>query len=60
MTYVNLKVVLDIHRQDALYCQKVQYPVDSRPAQRGSGAVYMGVHGFGRDESTELTDGVQD
>ncbi len=60
MTYVNLKVVLGTHRQDALYCQKVQYSVDSRPAQRGSGAVYMGVHGFGRDESTELTDGVQD
>ena len=48
------------HRQDALFCQKVQNAVDSRPAQRGSGAVYMVVHGFGRDMLTELTDGVED
>ena len=60
MTYVDLKVVSGIHRQDALFRQKVQYPVDSRPAQRGSDAVYMVVHGFGRDVFAELTDGVQD
>ena len=47
-------------RQDSLFGQKVQNPVDSRPAQRGSDAVYMVVHGFGRDMLTELTDGVQD
>ena len=48
------------HRQDALFCQKVQNPVDGRPAQSRSSAVYMVVHGFGRDMVTELTDGVQD
>ena len=48
------------HRQDALFCQKVQNPVDGGPAQRGRDAVYMVVHGFGRDVFTELTDGVED
>ena len=48
------------HRQDALFCQKVQNAVDSGPAQSGSDAVYMVVHGFGRDMVTELTDGVED
>ena len=48
------------HRQDALFCQKVQDAVDSRSAQRGSSAVYMVVHLFGRDMLTELTDGVED
>ena len=28
MTYIDLKVVLGIHRQDVLFCQKAQYPVD--------------------------------
>jgi len=60
MTYVDLKGVLGIHRQDALFCPKVQNPVDSRPVQSGSDAVYMVVHGFGRDMLTELTDSVQD
>ena len=48
------------HRQDALFCQKVQDPVDGCPAQRGSSAMYVVVHGFGRDMVTELTDGVED
>ena len=48
------------HRQDTLFCQKVQDPVDGCPAQRGSDAVYMVVHGFGRNMLTELTDGVED
>ncbi len=48
------------HRQDTLFCQKVQNPVDGCPAQRGSDAVYMVVHIFGRDMVTELTDGVED
>ena len=48
------------HRQDLLFCQKVKDPVDCRPAQSGSDAVYMVVHGLGRDMVTELTDGVQD
>ena len=50
-----------IHRrQDALFCQKMQGPVYSRPAQRGSDVVYMVVHGFGRDVLTEMTNGIQD
>ena len=48
------------HREDALFRQKVKDPVDSGPAQRGSDAVYMVVHVFGRDMVTELTDGVED
>ena len=48
------------HRQDALFCQEMQNPVDGGPAQRGSSAVYVVVHGFGRDMVTELTDGVED
>ena len=48
------------HCQDTLFCQKVQNPVDSGPAQCGSDAVYMVVHGIGRDVFTELTDGVED
>ena len=48
------------HRQNALFCQKVQYSVDSGPAQSRSDAVYMIVHCFGRNMLTQLTDGVQD
>jgi len=48
------------HRQNTLLCQEVQNPVDGRPAQSGSSAVYLGVHSFGRDVVTELTDGIQD
>ena len=48
------------HRQDALFGQKVQYPVDSSPAQSRSDAVYMLVHCFGRNMFTQLTDGVED
>lgn len=48
------------HRQDALFGEKVQHPVDGRPAQGRSDAVYMIVHGFGCDMLAELTDGVQD
>ena len=48
------------HRQDALFCQEVQNPVDGCPAQSGSSAVYVVVHVFGRDVVTELTDGVED
>ena len=48
------------HRQDALLGQKVQYPVDSSPAQSRSDAVYMFVHCFGRNMFTQLTDGVED
>ena len=58
MTYVDLKVILGIHRQDVLLCQKAHCPVDGCPTQGGSEAVYMGVHGFGPDIVTELTDGV--
>ncbi len=48
------------HRQDALFCQKMQNPVDSGPTQSWSDAVYLFVHSFGRDVLTELTDGVED
>ena len=48
------------HRQDALFCQEVQNPVDGRPAQSRSDAVYVVVHSFGRDVVSELTDGVED
>ena len=48
------------HRQNPLFCQELQNPVDCRPAQSWSSAVYLSVHCFRRDVVTELTDGVQD
>ena len=48
------------HREDALFRQKVQNPVDGGPAQRGRDAVYVVVDSFGRDMVTEFTDGVED